>query len=201
MVWVVLYLDECTQRCYSLVWAYDYTVCMPWSYGKSRTLSPSSHRISVFPQFPLFSNWCIVVTYLAGMTILSWSPNPFSNPESLLQMLYKFKFQSTCGLKPALKSGEISGSILFSSLKIQGFRGHMTTISLGEPWNWGTRPPVGRAFSPLPDDIMCLGLGRSIKAAGGEPGAQRTDVLCRAPGPCARGSRASPADPRARDGE
>lgn len=130
---MVLYLDECTQRCYSLVWAYDYTVCMPWSYGKSRTLSPSSHRISVFPQFPLFSNWCIVVTYLAGMTILSWSPNPFSNPESLLQMLYKFKFQSTCGLKPALKSGEISGSILFSSLKIQGFRGHMTTISLGEP--------------------------------------------------------------------
>lgn len=29
MVQAALYLDECTQRCYSSVWAYDYMVFMP----------------------------------------------------------------------------------------------------------------------------------------------------------------------------
>lgn len=61
MVQAALYLDECSQRCYSSVWAYDYTVWMPlWSYGKSRALTanPSSHQIyCALPRFPFFSGW------------------------------------------------------------------------------------------------------------------------------------------------
>lgn len=36
--------------------------------------------------------------------------------------------------------------------------------------------------SPNPHDIMCLGPSRSIKAAGREPGGQRTDLLAGRPG-------------------
>lgn len=61
MVQAALYLDECSQRCYSPVWAYDYMVRMPlWSYGKARALTanPSSHRMyCALPQFPFLSGW------------------------------------------------------------------------------------------------------------------------------------------------
>ena len=42
----------------------------------------------------------------------------------------------------------------------------------------GVLPPTPPP-PPLHDDIMCLGLSRSLKAARGEPGARRADVLAR----------------------
>ena len=89
MVWAALYLDECTQRCYCSVWAYDYMVWMPCGLGASQEhwlWIPARTKFTVpCLTFPFSQIGSTAVTYLIGMTVLSRFSNLFlKNPKSLL---------------------------------------------------------------------------------------------------------------------
>lgn len=110
---------EMLQSCLG-IWLYVWMPC-GLTGSQEHWLQTPAHTKFTVPclGFPFSQTGSIAVTY--GITVLSQSPGPFLKKHELwLWMQPKSKFRNTFGLKAAPKSGEASGSILFSSCRSSG---------------------------------------------------------------------------------